>query len=213
MEMLGAYVTCGTGALDADGHLICLEGRLGSRDAALAAFAIFYRGEYEPSDADGIILGLDIALTAYNVLKGRFRAAAGGGVLTPVGRRALVEAVKFRLAATLPRRRNVAAAITEVEGASPVVTKTASGTQDYPGAVGMPTDPVFRPTVAGTYVRDADAEYKLLEDIAARLGPASNVRGTVTIFTELSPCKSCAGVIEQFRQRYPNFIVEVIDGG
>jgi hypothetical protein len=72
------------------------------------------------------------------------------------------------------------------------------------GAVGLPTDPLFRPTVVGTYVRIADVEYKLLEDIAARLGPARIVRGAVTIFIELSTCSYCAGVIEQFRLRYPN---------
>lgn len=50
--------------------------------------------------------------------------------------------------------------------------------------------------------RNVDSEYKILNDIANRLGDNPNVEGTVRLFTELAPCPSCMNVIKQFMERY-----------
>ena len=48
-----------------------------------------------------------------------------------------------------------------------------------------------------------DTEYKMLEDIAARL-PDPTVKGTIRIYTNLEPCPSCRGVMRQFLAAYPH---------
>ena len=48
-----------------------------------------------------------------------------------------------------------------------------------------------------------DTEYKMLEDIAARL-PDPSVRGTIRLYTNLEPCPSCRGVMKQFLAIYTN---------
>jgi hypothetical protein len=48
-----------------------------------------------------------------------------------------------------------------------------------------------------------DTEYKILEDIAARLKDTS-ATGTVRLYTNLEPCPSCRYVMEQFLARYTN---------
>lgn len=58
--------------------------------------------------------------------------------------------------------------------------------------------------------RDTDAEYKILADITSRLGDNFNATGSIKLYTDFSPCKSCEKVITQFMQRYPNISVEVV---
>lgn len=48
-----------------------------------------------------------------------------------------------------------------------------------------------------------DTEYKILEDIAARLKDTS-VAGSLRLYTNLEPCPSCRGVMAQFLARYTN---------
>ena len=62
------------------------------------------------------------------------------------------------------------------------------------------------------FPRDAniDAEYRILDNIADRLGNNPSATGRVTIFVEIEPCKSCANVaLPEFRRRYPNIQVEI----
>jgi hypothetical protein len=58
---------------------------------------------------------------------------------------------------------------------------------------------------------DTDAEYKALSELARRLSLAKAERsvGAVYLFTELTPCSSCVGVIEQFREAFPFVLVFV----
>ena len=53
---------------------------------------------------------------------------------------------------------------------------------------------------------DTDAEYKLLSAIADTLENCYNrdIQGQLYLYTERQPCESCQGVIEQFRQKFPN---------
>ena len=51
--------------------------------------------------------------------------------------------------------------------------------------------------------RDVDTEYKIIEDLAARL-PDMAAKGRMLLFTELYPCPSCWNVMKQFLSAYPN---------
>jgi filamentous hemagglutinin len=57
------------------------------------------------------------------------------------------------------------------------------------------------------------AEYRILDNIADRLGNNTSATGRVDLFIELPPCSaSCGGpggVIQQFRDRYPNIELNV----
>ncbi len=64
---------------------------------------------------------------------------------------------------------------------------------DYRGRVDGP----------GALPRWFDTEYKILEDLAARL-PDASVRGTVRLYSNLEPCPSCRGVMRQFLACYTN---------
>lgn len=75
----------------------------------------------------------------------------------------------------------------------------------------------FEPTVdsISNRVMDTDAEYKVLSDLAAKLtnrygqGARASLRGRLHLFTELSPCDSCALVIVEFEKMFPNIKVVV----
>lgn len=60
---------------------------------------------------------------------------------------------------------------------------------------------------------NAHAGYRILDNIADRLGNNTSATDRVDLFIELPPCSvSCGGpggVIQQFRNRYPNIEVNV----
>ena len=53
-----------------------------------------------------------------------------------------------------------------------------------------------------------DTEYKMLEDVAARL-PDASAAGQIRLYTNLEPCPSCRGVMDQFLAIYTNVEIEV----
>ncbi|CAI1015233.1 DUF637 domain-containing protein [Serratia entomophila] len=59
--------------------------------------------------------------------------------------------------------------------------------------------------------RNTDSEYKILDNLADKLGNNVSAEGSVTIFTERAACDSCLGVVEQFQKKYPRIKVEVLD--
>ncbi|UUE36466.1 DUF637 domain-containing protein [Pectobacterium aroidearum] len=59
--------------------------------------------------------------------------------------------------------------------------------------------------------RNIDSEYKILDNLADKLGNNTLTKGSVTIFTERAACESCLGVVDQFQKMYPNIRVEVLD--
>ena len=61
----------------------------------------------------------------------------------------------------------------------------------------------------GAIPRWYDTEYKMLEDVAARLTNRA-AKGTIRLYTNLEPCPSCRGVMRQFLARYPNVELEVL---
>ena len=65
------------------------------------------------------------------------------------------------------------------------------------------------PEGADCWQRDVDTEFKILEDVAARL-PDPAAAGRTCLFTELYPCISCWNVMKQFLAAYPNVELEVL---
>ena len=65
------------------------------------------------------------------------------------------------------------------------------------------------------YDRSVDTESKILEEIAHKLGynkfkVDESVTGTIYIFTERKPCLSCEGVINKFKEMFPNIKLFII---
>ncbi|MDQ0168909.1 WXG100 family type VII secretion target [Paenibacillus tundrae] len=59
--------------------------------------------------------------------------------------------------------------------------------------------------------RDRDTEYKMINDLANKLGPPStNIKGRIKLFTENDTCISCNDLIYNFTKDYPGIKVEVI---
>jgi filamentous hemagglutinin len=88
---------------------------------------------------------------------------------------------------------------------------------DVPGYVSLqaPEERVFTATQrAGDPVpRQTDTEFKILDDVARRLGPNREASGTIDLFTERPPCVSCNNVIrDQFKARYPSIDLRIHHG-
>ena len=78
-----------------------------------------------------------------------------------------------------------------------------------------PTNPIFKATEELTsdgriVFRDIDSEYKIFNDVPAKLGDNVNATGKIQLFTELAPCPSCENVIFEFLQKYKNITVEIV---
>ncbi|HCT9096248.1 TPA: DUF637 domain-containing protein [Serratia liquefaciens] len=59
--------------------------------------------------------------------------------------------------------------------------------------------------------RNTDSEYKILDNLADKLGNNVAAKGKVTIFTERTACGSCLGVVDQFQKKYPGIKIDVLD--
>ena len=69
------------------------------------------------------------------------------------------------------------------------------------------SQPILKPVNSPTsnIERANDTEYKILENFAQQHKANTNISGSIDIFTERPPCKSCSNVIQkQFSQIYPN---------
>ena len=62
------------------------------------------------------------------------------------------------------------------------------------------------------YDRNKDAEYQLFSNIADRLGNNYQAIGKVDIYTEKPVCASCFSVAQQFKSRYQNITIKIMDG-
>ncbi|MFJ7678591.1 deaminase domain-containing protein [Peribacillus sp. NPDC097198] len=79
----------------------------------------------------------------------------------------------------------------------------------------QPENPMFKATKAvgkdgESYLRDTDTEYKILNDIASRLGENTQATGKIKLFTELDTCDSCCRVIADFSAKYKNISLEIV---
>ncbi|MDR1203628.1 MAG: hypothetical protein LBL58_18625, partial [Tannerellaceae bacterium] len=69
----------------------------------------------------------------------------------------------------------------------------------------------------GAWLRITDSEYRMLNDLAYKLGGKAgvrypNVHGEIKIISELPYCNSCQGIIQQFNEMFPNIKLILIDG-
>jgi hypothetical protein len=69
---------------------------------------------------------------------------------------------------------------------------------------------------SGAWLRDRDTEYVMLSEIAKQLGAKKGViypeiKGEITIVSELPYCMSCQGVIKDFSKMFPNVKINLID--
>jgi len=62
------------------------------------------------------------------------------------------------------------------------------------------------------YTRQWDTEFKILNDVALRLGDNRSATGSINLFTERLTCTSCTDVIFNFKDRYPNIQLNVFTG-
>ncbi|VXD23104.1 conserved hypothetical protein [Planktothrix serta PCC 8927] len=70
----------------------------------------------------------------------------------------------------------------------------------------------FDPIIHEGYLRDHDAEYKALSAVADTLEMFDNdqVEGKLYLYTERIPCRSCWGVIDQFKEKFPQIEIETL---
>ena len=57
-----------------------------------------------------------------------------------------------------------------------------------------------------------DAEYQIFSNIADWLGNNNHVKGIIKVYSEKEICLSCSNVAQQFKTRYPNIVIQMIDG-
>jgi hypothetical protein len=72
-------------------------------------------------------------------------------------------------------------------------------------------------TAGKTWLRTTDSEYKMLNKLASDLGAKTggkypNITGAIKIISENPYCASCQGIIQQFREMFPNIKLILIDG-
>jgi len=104
-------------------------------------------------------------------------------------------------------KKNIAAMEATIDGAAPRTTIATSGVHVNPGEVGMPATRLFTPPNPS---RAFDSEVFLFEDLAQGLRPKSI--GTINLYSELTVCPSCGGVIDQFRARFPGIRINIRTG-
>ena len=114
------------------------------------------------------------------------------------------------------RKGNLGIALTQIDGV-PAELKAFSQISNITdtgadlGYVLQKSDRIFQTQLVNGFDRAVDTEAKLLEKIASKLGSNTTARGAIQLFTERAPCASCQSVINQFRERFPNIDLQVID--
>jgi hypothetical protein len=121
------------------------------------------------------------------------------------------------------KSKNLAFADTTIEGIDSSSLKPAlSGEYSPPGTTSMPDGERFFTTITDKYPREFDSEVKLLENIAQQYvnlpgvvkdgDQYRGISGSIDLFTERAPCQSCADVIQQFRQMFPDLEINYTSG-
>lgn len=121
----------------------------------------------------------------------------------------LARVTELRTDFKIPQRRNVAYAEVNFGGETRELVGI-SGEKLRPGTVPPPASRMFTPQEVGGYVRELDAEVKILEDLARVLPQEAS--GVVRLFSEFPVCESCSGVVQQFRAAFPDVQVIVTSG-
>jgi hypothetical protein len=109
---------------------------------------------------------------------------------------------------------NIAATTVDVRGLDPMVLVATSGRQTRPGMVPSPGDAVGGyPQRYIPVQRDSDSEQKIFNYLADKLGPPNEyASGAIRLHSQRVMCDSCGGVLNSFRNDYPNIQVIVTEG-
>ncbi len=123
--------------------------------------------------------------------------------------------VRAELPSGLRRSGNVAVAEIDIPGIPKQMAAHSQVSDAGKGLIGSGNGNFVAqsvPNKAGDLVyRGIDTEYKILDNIADQLGSNTSARGTVNILTEKAACASCLNVAEQFKAKYPNITVNILD--
>jgi RHS repeat-associated protein len=111
----------------------------------------------------------------------------------------------------ISKRRNIAYLEGSVEGV-PMFDVGISGSAMRKGTVGNPTNRFFTTIEVGGFSRALDSEVKLLENFAGKYIKTPNIKGRLTLTSELPYCESCTGVIKQFEKIFTNVKLERVNG-
>jgi filamentous hemagglutinin len=153
------------------------------------------------------------SLVERNVLGGGAKATATVIDTAPMAQR--VMDVRAGLPSSLRRSGNVAVAEIDIPGIPKQMAAHSQVSDAGKGLIGSGNGNFVAqsvPNKAGDLVyRGIDTEYKILDNIADQLGGNTSARGTVNILTEKAACASCLNVAEQFKAKYPNVIVNILD--
>ncbi|QHS58053.1 deaminase domain-containing protein [Chitinophaga agri] len=106
--------------------------------------------------------------------------------------------------------RNIALLEGEIEGIK-INQIGVSGPEEVQGIAPIPKSRVFKTIEAKGYERMLDSEVKVLENFVNG-HPDRSIRGSLTLTSERAFCESCSGVVEQFKEMYPNVQVSVVNG-
>lgn len=84
------------------------------------------------------------------------------------------------------------------------------------GFVGNVDNPIFESMIINNSKgipinRSTDTEAKILNNIANQLGNNTKATGSITLFTERQPYASCSTNMDQFRKKYPNIDLNIVD--
>jgi filamentous hemagglutinin len=130
--------------------------------------------------------------------------------------------LRSELPAELQGKGNLAVARLDIPGLPDTMKAYSRFDSGELGYVSMPSGPrLFEPlavdkygavNTTGSFLRDVDGEFKILETTARTLGNNPAAAGRIDLFTELKACTSCGGAIVQFRARYPNIQLNVFTG-
>lgn len=71
-----------------------------------------------------------------------------------------------------------------------------------------PTTEILKAKEVDGYIRNSDSEYKLFNYIATQKQPGDTF--TVNMLSERCMCESCVGVMEQFKEMYPNATINMV---
>lgn len=123
--------------------------------------------------------------------------------------------IRAGLPSDLRRSGNVAVAEIDIPGLPKQMAAHSQVSEAGKGLIGSGSGNFAAQTVpnkAGDMVyRGIDTEYKILDNIADKLGGNTSARGTVSFLAEKPACASCLNVVEQFKAKYPNIAVNILD--
>ena len=178
---------------------------VGCAEGATSTVAYGYAQADTDLNAANVAIGTALGCITGGSIQAGVNAVASRGLFSTTVQRLSTRAddIRSELLDTpfaIAGSRNVAVAEYWIDGTAADLVGV-SGLALRPGTVNPPTQPVFA-AFEVDFDRGLDAEYKILEEIAARIGPARELSGVVHIYSELPICLSCNSVIEQFQNRY-----------